>query len=184
MREKIVKDITNEENTWREVFKNMNIEVPDETSAELEFRKAIYKHKFDRQWYSEITKIENDHYAVMGAILAFTKTTSPEALKENPLESPLKSVEYKYEVDIPFVRELSDELMMMLGQKFRFNFARVQNESEVKHQRLLDSVQASINSSMYKGYKNNMPAPGSRTGKSIRSYLSKESGKGSTRRNN
>ena len=50
----------------------------------------------------------------MGAIIAFTKTTSPDALTVNPLESHTTSAEYKYEVDIPFVKELSDEILVML----------------------------------------------------------------------
>ena len=68
----------------------MGIHIDEDKSAELEFRKALYKHKFDRQWYNEVTKIENEHYAIMGAILAFTKSTSPDALTSNPLESHSK----------------------------------------------------------------------------------------------
>lgn len=55
----------------------MDIELLDSDLAELEFRKAYYKLKFDRAWNSEIQKIENEHYTVMGAILEFTKATSP-----------------------------------------------------------------------------------------------------------
>lgn len=152
-RQKVVKETTDEEQTWREVFSSMSIALAEDESAELEFRKALYKHKFDRQWYNEVTKIENEHYAIMGAIVSFTKPSSPEALMCNPLDSHTKSAEYKYDVDIPFIKELSDELMVMLCQKYRFSFARVSNEFEVKHQRLLDSIQAGINQNMYKGYK-------------------------------
>jgi hypothetical protein len=32
----------------------MNIELGENELAELEFRKAFYKHKFDRNWYIEL----------------------------------------------------------------------------------------------------------------------------------
>lgn len=51
----------------------MNIELNEGESAQLEFRKAFYKFKFDRAWNSEIQKIENDHYTIMGALIEFTK---------------------------------------------------------------------------------------------------------------
>lgn len=183
-RSKIVKEVIDEETNWRSVFKSMGIEINEEASAELEFRKALYKHKFDRTWCSDVTKIENEHYAIMGAIVAFTKVSSPEALTKNPLDDLSKSAEYKYEINIPFVKELSDELLTMLCQKFRYQFGRVSNEFEVKHQRLIDSIQTGLNQNMYKGnyFKPGGVASGSHTGKSIRSFLSKDSGAGSKRR--
>lgn len=38
---------------WRLVFEHMEVPLEEGESAELEFRKTLYKHKFDRQWYSE-----------------------------------------------------------------------------------------------------------------------------------
>jgi hypothetical protein len=37
----------------------MGIPLFETEKAELEFRKALYKHKFDRDWVNEIYKIEN-----------------------------------------------------------------------------------------------------------------------------
>lgn len=54
--------------------------------AELEFRKALYKIKFDRAWLNEIYKIENEHYTIMGAILEFTRANTEESLRLNPLD--------------------------------------------------------------------------------------------------
>lgn len=41
-------------------------------------RKAVCKHKFDRDWLEHITKLEWDHYSVMGAILDFTNSKNSE----------------------------------------------------------------------------------------------------------
>lgn len=93
----------------------MDIELKVDESAELEFRKALYKHKFDRNWYNDLTKIENEHYAIMGAIFEFTKADSPDALRFDPLELPKTSLEYKFFVDLPLMKDLSEELMFMLS---------------------------------------------------------------------
>jgi hypothetical protein len=37
----------------------MDIALFGNEKAELEYRKALYKHKFDREWINEIYKIEN-----------------------------------------------------------------------------------------------------------------------------
>jgi len=53
----------------------------------------------------------------MGAILEFTRaTSSPEFLRENPLLLPNNPSEYQIRADqLPtFVRELSEELLLML----------------------------------------------------------------------
>jgi hypothetical protein len=47
----------------------MEIDMRDEDDGELEFRKAYYKHKFDRVWNNEYQRLENEHYTIMGAIL-------------------------------------------------------------------------------------------------------------------
>ena len=65
----------------------MQIQIDESESAELEFRKAIYKHKFDRNWYIDLQQIEIYHYSIMGAIYEFTKYgASAEYLTQNPLE--------------------------------------------------------------------------------------------------
>lgn len=73
----------------------MDIELLEGEEAELEFRKAYYKLKFDRAWNSEIQKIENEHYTIMGAILEFTKASSPaNKLCVNPMELSNSPTEY------------------------------------------------------------------------------------------
>lgn len=74
----------------------------------------------------------------MGAILEFTKSSTPDALKANPLTLSKSSTEYVYEVDIPYMKDISDELMLMLCQRFRYMHAKEPTEFDVKHQRLLD----------------------------------------------
>lgn len=49
----IVRDIMDPEKTWQIIFEHFSIPILEGESAELEFRKTLYKHKFDRQWYSE-----------------------------------------------------------------------------------------------------------------------------------
>lgn len=102
----------------------MNIPLGENEKAELEFRKALYKHKFDRAWLNEVYKIENEHYTVMGAILEFTRITTEDSLKNNPLKLPNTSAEYKFEVDLPFIKETSEELMLMLCQRYRAIYGR------------------------------------------------------------
>lgn len=105
----------NSENTWRAVFEHMGISILTDEKAELEFRKALYRHKFDLQWYNEQRKVENEHYAIMGAIIHFTRPGSAgEHLKVNPLGLPTISTKYIYEIDLPFVSDISDELLLML----------------------------------------------------------------------
>jgi hypothetical protein len=51
---KLVREITDVDRTWSLVFNHMDIPLFEGENAELEFRKALYRHKFDRQWYSEL----------------------------------------------------------------------------------------------------------------------------------
>ncbi len=82
----LVETLLQPEPNWAEVFRAMQIPSSENENAELEFRKAYYKLKFDREWHYEITSIEEEHYKVMGAIMAFTKASSPaDCFKTNPL---------------------------------------------------------------------------------------------------
>jgi hypothetical protein len=92
----------------------MEIGLNEGESAEMEFRKAFYKHKFDRAWLNEIQKIENEHYTVMGAIIEFTRANTTDSLKVNPLTMINAYTDYKYELDLPFLRDTSEELMLLL----------------------------------------------------------------------
>ena len=83
--------------------------------AELEFRKAYYKLKFDRVWNNEIQRIENEHYTIMGAILALAKPGNSKLLAEiNPLKLSNSPTEYSYEPDLQILKDLSEELLLML----------------------------------------------------------------------
>jgi len=50
----LAKEVTNSEETWVEVFTRMAIVFEVQELCELEFRKAYYKHKFDRNWLNEL----------------------------------------------------------------------------------------------------------------------------------
>ena len=43
-----MKEITDSEAVYRIIFDHMEIPLLADESAELEFRKTVYKHKFDR----------------------------------------------------------------------------------------------------------------------------------------
>lgn len=133
LKQRIVHQVMDAEYTWSLIFNHLEITLAEGESAELEFRKALYRHKFDRQWYGEISRIENEHYGIMGAILEFTRLNTPDALKVDPLTLPATSTEYKFEIDLPFMRDISDELMMMLCQRFRSKYGTEPSEFEVKH---------------------------------------------------
>eukprot|EP00347_Sterkiella_histriomuscorum_P012308 403369086 len=142
---KIVENLLRNTCTWDEVFKAMEIDINPGEFAELEYKKAYYKLKFDRIWNNEIQRIENQHYTIMGAIIQFTKATSPESvLSQNPLKLSNNPYEYKYEYSLSFTKDLSEELLLMLCQFFRQKFGRKIKPSEVKHQKLLDQIQQMI----------------------------------------
>lgn len=113
-KDKITREICDPETTWRAVFEKMEISIEEHEVAELEFRKALYKLKFDRAWLNDIYKIENKHYTVMGAIMEFTKPTNENVFTVNPLDLPNSLSAYKYDVELPFLKDFSEELMIML----------------------------------------------------------------------
>ena len=108
-------------------MQKMGIELHLGESAEQEFRKAVYKHKFDRAWLTEFYHLESDHYALMGAILEFTKPSTEDTLRENPLDSEQSSME------LPWVGDVSEELRGMLGARYRALYGREPGEREIKH---------------------------------------------------
>jgi hypothetical protein len=55
------------------VFERMNISLKDGESAEIEFRKAYYKHRFDYNWNREVGKIEAEYLRMMGRIYCNVK---------------------------------------------------------------------------------------------------------------
>jgi hypothetical protein len=71
----------------------------------------------------------------MGAIYEFTKIDSPaEVLSQNPLEIVGNTLsEYKYEIDLPFLNDISDDLFTMLCSRFRFKFGKEPSHFEIKH---------------------------------------------------
>ncbi len=98
----------------------MGIELLEGEIAELEYRKAFYRLKFDRVWNNEIQRIENEHSTIMGAILALAKPGNSKLLSEvDPLKLSNSPTEYSYEPDLPFLRDLSEELLLMLCQSFK-----------------------------------------------------------------
>ena len=50
----------------------------------LEFKKAAFRHQFDRDWSANTLKMENDHFAIMGAIIEFSKA-GMDFMKVDPL---------------------------------------------------------------------------------------------------
>ena len=76
------------------------MKIYEKERAELEFRKALYRHKFNRAWNNDILRAESDHYTIMGALLEFTKTSSSaDIYKENPLTLSNNSLEYRIPED-------------------------------------------------------------------------------------
>jgi hypothetical protein len=50
----------------------------------------------------------------MGAIVEFTKLNTSDAMKVSPLDLPTVSATYSFEVNLPFLVDISDELLFML----------------------------------------------------------------------
>lgn len=63
------RDNLKHEEVWRKVFSALEIDLEENENAEQEFRKAMYRHMFDRVWNNEYQRLENEHYTIMGAIL-------------------------------------------------------------------------------------------------------------------
>ena len=84
----LIAQVTDPEETWQAVFKSMGVDIQDDERAELEYRKAFYKYKSDREWLNEILKIELEHYTILGAIIEFTHPKTEGSFKVNPLELP------------------------------------------------------------------------------------------------
>ena len=142
-KERVVEKVTSQETTWLVVFEAVGVKIYEKERAELEFRKALYRHKFNRAWNNDILRVESDHYTIMGALLEFTKTsTSAEIYKENPLTLSNNQLEYRIPEDqLPtFLKDLSEELLLMLCQRFRQGYGRELTHFEIKHQHLLDQI--------------------------------------------
>ena len=51
---------------------------------------------------------------------------------------------YMYEIDLPFMKDLSNEMMLILCSKFRVNAKIEPSDIEVKLQRILDQTQGKL----------------------------------------
>ena len=71
---------------------------------------------------------------MMGVIYEFTKTNSPaECLEENPLELSKNPSEYHFNYEVPFLIDVSEDLLGMVSQRYRYKFVREMSHHEIKH---------------------------------------------------
>jgi hypothetical protein len=72
---------------------------------------------------------------LMGIILKTTKANSEsgETLMKNPLELPNTKKDYSYEIDLPVLSTLSDKLIYVMGEYFRFTYGRNLNYIDIKY---------------------------------------------------
>ena len=90
----------------------------------------------------------------MGALLEFTKgVTSANIYLENPLNLSNSPSEYRIPEDqLPnFLKDLSEDLLLMICQRYRQKYGRELTHFEIKHQHLLDQISAQIASKLQKG---------------------------------
>ncbi len=94
----------------------------------------------------------------MAALLKHVKKRNAEEAKgdggnrlSNPLEMSTNVQDYQYELDLPCLRDMSSELLLMLSTRFRLAFQIDPTELEMKIQKLLDSTQAKISNQPGKG---------------------------------
>lgn len=73
-------------------------------------------------------KIEFEHHAIMGAIVEYAKHIQDINEELIPMKSPSlpnpllltnNLYEYVYEIDLPFMKDISNEMMLVLCSKFR-----------------------------------------------------------------
>ena len=114
-----------------EVFEHLGIKsYLGEQSLELEFKKATYKHKFDRSWYSEVLALENQCMAHMGAILERTKAKTT-GFEKSPLELSTDPAEYAFNFDLSFAKNISDECLALFSVKFRLKYGQIPSDMDI-----------------------------------------------------
>lgn len=64
--------------------------------------------------------MEDDHYAVMGAIIEFSKAEMAGCLVEDPINVPIEN--YKWSLTLPFLNDISEDMQQLLCQKFKIRF--------------------------------------------------------------
>jgi len=78
--------------------------------------------------------LENDHYAVMGAISEFTKASTNDSMSVSPLDLPKATTGYVFETNLPFLQDISEELSLMLSQRFRGKYVHTEpTPFDIKH---------------------------------------------------
>ena len=82
------------------------------------------------------------------------------------------------------MKDLSEELLLMLSQRFRQGYGRELTHFEIKHQHLLDQIQAQINQKLLKGISGLGSGNNSGTSKSLRAVLTKDSASNTATRKN
>eukprot|EP00350_Pseudokeronopsis_sp_OXSARD2_P004930 CAMPEP_0170559304 /NCGR_PEP_ID=MMETSP0211-20121228/41766_1 /TAXON_ID=311385 /ORGANISM="Pseudokeronopsis sp., Strain OXSARD2" /LENGTH=257 /DNA_ID=CAMNT_0010872189 /DNA_START=116 /DNA_END=889 /DNA_ORIENTATION=+ len=142
-RDDIVDDVIESSDIkWRQIFEHLHIELFAYENAFLEFKKAFHKHNFDYLWHCEMQKTEIEYYAVMGALWYLYKAGTPqEELRDDasskesvpdPFSLPTNPVDYNYDIELPLMKNLSNEMMLILNTNFRVNFHKNQSELELK----------------------------------------------------
>jgi hypothetical protein len=99
-------------NVWLErVMRQNGVEVEN---CAFEFKKVSFKHQFDREWSSEVNHMRNDHFAILGSIIEFSKPNMG-FLPTDPMdvEGDLKS--YKWSLKLPFLEGVSEEMFFLLS---------------------------------------------------------------------
>lgn len=93
-------------------------------------KKAHNKFIFDKSWYEEIIKLEEDHYKQMAIILAFGAKHQPEQDESDILrEDPMSTKDPKFGVElvhqhIKEAESMSDESVQMLVSKYKTEYVQ------------------------------------------------------------
>lgn len=158
-RYRLVHDILRDKEIWVKIFQHVNLPVEAGDNLELEYRKAFQKHNFDYLWHCDMQKIEFEHHAIMGAIIEYAKNKPNSADNEeeskvqlqiniptlhDPLLLSKNIADYSYDIDLPFLKDLSSEMMLVLCSKYRVNANLEPSDIDVKLQRILDQTQGKI----------------------------------------
>ena len=165
-RDDIVDDVIESSDIkWKQVFDHLHIELFAYENAFLEFKKAFHKHNFDYLWHCEMQKTEIEYYAVMGALWYLYKAgasqddnvrddASTKESLQDPFSLPTNPVDYNYDIELPLMKNLSNEMMLILNTNFRVNFHKNQSELELKIQKLLDATRSKLRSNIVTGILN------------------------------
>ncbi len=134
LKQKMIREVTSFEKAVEIVFFALGMTNTGPYSVQFEFKKAVNKHQFDVDWNNIRMGLFRHHYAVMGALLEYTRATT-EGMETDPLSC---KDNYNWDPKVSFLNDFSEEMKYLLSEKFVLQFVEPPSKMEIKLQRIKD----------------------------------------------